>query len=45
MFLLDILKNFNSGYQDDEGVTILDRRMISWAYFRTWFLPDLISKP
>jgi CRP-like cAMP-binding protein len=43
IFLLDVVKNFNSGVVNSDDVVILDRKMIAKQYIRTWFFLDLIS--
>lgn len=30
-------------YQNEDGLWVADRRMITWHYVRTWFLIDLLS--
>jgi hyperpolarization activated cyclic nucleotide-gated potassium channel 2 len=41
-FMTDILVNFNTGYYL-KGDLIMSRIEANWAYFKTWFLLDLIA--
>ena len=43
MFCIDIIKAFNTGFQTQDGLVVMDRRRLSIAYLKTWFLPDLAS--
>ncbi|GAB4818740.1 hypothetical protein N2152v2_005786 [Parachlorella kessleri] len=41
-FLVDIILNFNTGY-DDDGIIVMEKSRVRWYYLRTWFMPDLIA--
>eukprot|EP00347_Sterkiella_histriomuscorum_P023751 403333513 len=41
-FGIDILLNFNTGFYKN-GVLILNRKLIFLAYFKSWFMLDLVS--
>jgi CRP-like cAMP-binding protein len=43
IFLLDIVKNFNSGTVNSDDVVILDRKLITRQYITSWFFLDLFS--
>ena len=43
VFGLDILVNFNTGYVNSDGNTIMDRNLITKKYMATWFWLDLLS--
>ena len=42
-FLLDIIFNFNSAFQDDEFRIIEDRKVIARDYIKSWFAIDIIA--
>ena len=42
-FMLDIVVNFFSAYEDDYGIIIYKREEIAINYLKTWFLIDLLS--
>ena len=42
-FLVDIIINFNSAYQDDDFKTIEDRKRIALDYIFGWFLLDIFA--
>ncbi|GMH90312.1 hypothetical protein TrVE_jg4805 [Triparma verrucosa] len=43
IFLLDVVKSFNTGFFDDNEDCIMDRRIIVENYLRGWFLIDVAS--
>ncbi|KAJ8610478.1 hypothetical protein CTAYLR_007770 [Chrysophaeum taylorii] len=42
-FIADIFKHFNTGFVDEEGVLIMDRRMVAWHYAKRCFIVDVVS--
>ncbi|KAH8057515.1 voltage-gated potassium channel [Aureococcus anophagefferens] len=43
IFFMDIMKNFNTGYVNEQKVIIVQRDRVVNNYLRTWFLIDLLS--
>jgi hyperpolarization activated cyclic nucleotide-gated potassium channel 1 len=44
VFIIDLLLNFRTGYLDvKERTIVLDPRLISIQYLRTWFICDLVA--
>ena len=43
IFLSDIVVNFRSAWETDEGVETFHWREAAWRYLTTWFLLDLVS--
>ncbi|KAK7230477.1 voltage-gated potassium channel [Aureococcus anophagefferens] len=43
IFCVDVLKNCNTGYADDTGAIVMDRRRVLKNYLRTWFFIDFVS--
>lgn len=43
IFLFDVLKNFNTGFVNQDDVTVMDRPAIVSNYLKGWFLIDLVS--
>ena len=43
LFITDIIINFFSAYQDDEGNLITENRKIARKYLKSWFFIDIIS--
>lgn len=43
MFLIDIFINFNTAYQDEDFITVDDRKSIAKTYLSGWFLMDALS--
>ena len=43
IFFMDIVKNFNTGYVNEQKVIIVQRDRVVNNYLRTWFLIDLLS--
>jgi hypothetical protein len=43
LFLFDMVLNFFTAFEDDNGVLITDRSKIAQNYFKIWFFIDLIS--
>ncbi len=43
LFIADMLLNFVTPFQLENGVWVTDHRSIAWRYMTSWFLVDLIS--
>ena len=43
IFLVDVAKNFCTGFVDTDGFIVMDRRAIARHYAGSWFIPDLVS--
>ena len=43
IFIADIIKNFNTGFRDEDDILIMDRKRVRDAYLKGWFIPDLFS--
>ena len=43
IFICDIVKNFNTGFRDEDDVLVMNRRRVNNAYLKGWFIPDLFS--
>ncbi len=43
IFLIDIVKNFNTGFINVNDDTVMDRRTVIVTYLKGWFIIDLIS--
>lgn len=43
LFWMDLFVNLFSGYIDDEGKIIVNRRQVMLSYFKGWFAFDLIA--
>lgn len=43
VFCLDIILNFLTAYEDDNGELVANRKQIARQYLKTWFLIDLFS--
>jgi len=42
-FWVDIFLNFVTGYEDDDGIQVMNLRKISSMYFRSWFWVDIVA--
>ena len=42
-FMLDIAKNLNTGFVDEHGTIIMERRQVFYNYLKTWLVIDLSS--
>jgi hypothetical protein len=43
VFLLDVVKNLNSGFINEDDIVVMQRRIITRAYLLSWFVPDVLS--
>jgi hypothetical protein len=43
LFLCDVVKNFNTGYIDENESVVMIRRSVFWNYFMGYFWIDLLS--
>ncbi|KAJ1445911.1 hypothetical protein M885DRAFT_548358 [Pelagophyceae sp. CCMP2097] len=43
MFMADVVLNFFTGFQDGDGVEVVDQAAITKKYLRTWFTLDFVS--
>ena len=43
LFLLDVIKNFMTGYIDDNESVVMDHNLVWWNYATGYFLIDLLS--
>eukprot|EP00940_MAST-03C_sp_MAST-3C-sp2_P001910 g1910.t1 len=43
MFLLDVVVNFLTSYEDSNGMNEYLLRSIAWRYIKSWFLLDIVS--
>ena len=43
VFMMDIIKNFNTGFRDEDDVLVMDRQVVRKHYLQGWFCPDLLS--
>ena len=43
MFCADVMKHFNTGYLNDNGFAVMDRKKVTTTYLTGWFLGDLLS--
>ena len=41
--MLDIILNFNTAYEDNQGLIVVSHKKIIKNYLQTWFLTDFIS--
>ncbi|KAH8078516.1 voltage-gated potassium channel [Aureococcus anophagefferens] len=42
-FMIDIAKNLNTGFVDEHGTIIMERRQVFYNYLKTWLVIDLSS--
>ena len=42
-FLIDIIFNFNSAFQDDDFKIVEDRKVIACVYLKSWFPVDIVA--
>ena len=40
---IDVYLNFVTGYEDEDGDTVTNMRLIAQNYLRTWFIIDLLA--
>ena len=43
IFILDIIKSFNTGYVNSDDIEVMDRYSVTKSYLLGWFIPDLCS--
>mmetsp|Transcript_42414 Transcript_42414/g.113166 ORF Transcript_42414/g.113166 Transcript_42414/m.113166 type:complete len:751 (-) Transcript_42414:49-2301(-) len=43
IFCADVAKHLNTGYLNDNGFAVMDRRKVTVTYLTGWFLGDLLS--
>jgi hypothetical protein len=43
IFILDIIKSFNTGYVNSDDIEVMDRYSVTKSYLLGWFVPDLCS--
>jgi hypothetical protein len=43
LFMVDVVLNFRTTYQDSNAMHVTSGRRIAWQYIRTWFIIDLVS--
>ena len=43
LFIIDVILNFFTAYEDDNGELISDHKKIVVAYLKSWFLIDFLS--
>jgi hypothetical protein len=43
IFMIDVILNFFTAYEDENGELITDRNRIAQNYLKTWFAIDLVS--
>lgn len=43
LFWIDLLINMFSGYYDEEGKLIMQRKIVIMRYLKSWFFWDLLS--
>lgn len=43
IFIIDVILNFFTAYEDENGELITERNLIAKNYMKTWFIVDLVS--
>jgi len=43
LFMIDVLINFISAFEDEQGEVVKSRKLIAISYLKSWFFVDLTS--
>lgn len=43
LFIIDVVLNFLTAYEDENGVLVVEKTKIAKVYLKSWLIPDLLS--